>query len=71
MKKILSYGVNEILYISCKPTSLARDLPVMIENGYDSSEIRCVDMFPATTGVETIFLLTMGGGWFINNIVFI
>lgn len=58
MKKILSYGVNEILYISCKPTSLARDLPVMIENGYDPSEIRCMDMFPATTGVETICLLT-------------
>lgn len=46
-----------MIYISCKPTSLARDLVVLQANGYKAIRVCCVDMFPGTTQVETICLL--------------
>lgn len=58
LPKILAYGVENILYISCKPTSLARDLPAFYAAGYRVRRGVCVDQFPWTTGVETIILLT-------------
>lgn len=60
LQKIISYGVEYILYISCKASSLARDLAVFIERGYEA--LRCVpiDQFPWTTGVEVIILLSKG-----------
>jgi len=57
LTKIIDYGVDRLVYISCKPTSLARDLEVFIENGYEA--VRCVpvDQFPWTSGIETVCLL--------------
>ena len=55
--KIIDYGVEHILYISCKPTSLARDLEVFIENGYEATKLCCIDQFPWTGHVETVCLL--------------
>ncbi|MCM1267320.1 MAG: class I SAM-dependent RNA methyltransferase [Bacteroidales bacterium] len=57
LPKILRYGVEYILYISCKASSLARDLPIFMAGGYEA--VRCVpiDQFPWTTGVETVVLL--------------
>ncbi len=57
LPKILAYGVRNILYISCKPTSLARDLPYFIKAGYRPVRGVCVDQFVWTTGIETIVLL--------------
>ena len=57
LPKILSYGVKYILYISCKPTSLARDLPSFMKAGYKPVRGVCVDQFPWTTGIETVVLL--------------
>lgn len=54
--KILAYGVERIVYISCKPTSLARDLEVFLEYGYRPERAVCVDMFPWTRGIETVCL---------------
>ncbi len=55
---IISYGVEHILYISCKASSLARDLEVFLAGGYEA--VRCVpiDQFPWTTGIETMVLLS-------------
>jgi len=58
LSKILDYGVENILYISCKPTSLARDLEVCGEAGYRVDRMCCVDMFPGTGHVETVVLLS-------------
>ena len=58
LPKILSYGVEQILYISCKPTSLARDIPVFMEAGYRPVRGVCVEQFPWTSHVETIVLLS-------------
>ena len=57
LPKILAYGVERIVYISCKPTSLARDLPAFLEAGYEVKRADCVDMFPWTRGIETVVLL--------------
>lgn len=56
LQKILSYGVKRIVYISCKPTSLARDLEEILANGYVPIDGKCVDMFPWTRGIETVVL---------------
>lgn len=58
LPKILSYGVDRMVYISCKPTSLARDLAVLKAGGYQADKVCCVDMFPATAGIETVVLLS-------------
>lgn len=58
LEKIISYGVDKLVYISCKPTSLARDLEVLQARGYLVQRICCVDMFPATANVETVCLLS-------------
>lgn len=58
LKKILSYGVGGILYISCKPTSLARDLEVLLENGYEADRVTMADLFSGAVHVETAVLLT-------------
>ena len=57
LPKILDYGVDKIVYISCKPTSLARDLVVFQERGYRVEKCVCVDQFVHTVHVETVVLL--------------
>lgn len=58
LQKIIAYGVKHMVYISCKPTSLARDLEILTKEGYGVDKVACVDMFPGTANVETICLLT-------------
>lgn len=58
LEKILQYGVERIVYISCKPTSLARDLVACLAGGYRVERVTCVDMFPGTANVETVCLLS-------------
>ena len=58
LKKIIGYGIDRLVYISCKPTSLARDLEVFLENGYVAEKAVAVDQFPWTANVETICLLS-------------
>ena len=57
LPKIIRYGVDRIVYISCKPTSLARDIQIFNENGYKLEKAVAVDQFPWTANVETIALL--------------
>jgi 23S rRNA (uracil1939-C5)-methyltransferase len=55
--KIIDFGVDNIVYISCKPTSLARDLVVLQEKGYKVKRVCVVDLFSQTYHTETICLL--------------
>ena len=57
LKKIVLLGVKKIIYISCKPTSLVRDLPSFLDCGYHIKDIRIHDMFPITPHMETVCLL--------------
>ena len=49
---------QKIVYISCSPWSLQRDLEFFTENGYETRMAIPVDMFPYTAGIETVVLLT-------------
>jgi len=57
LKKIIEYGVDTIVYISCKPESLARDLVTFRVSGYRMEKCVCVNQFPRTKHVETVALL--------------
>ncbi len=54
LERIIRYGVEKMVYISCKPTSLARDLEILQAQGYMPERICCVDMFPQSANVETV-----------------
>ena len=56
--KIMGFGVNRMVYISCKPTSLVRDLEILQANGYKVERSCAVDMFPGTVHVETVVLMS-------------
>ena len=57
LQKIIDYNVDRIVYISCKPTSLARDLEILQTKGYKVEKVCAVDMFPHTHHVENVVAL--------------
>lgn len=61
IQKIIDYKPETFIYISCKPTSLTKDLPIFLQNGYKVEKVQCVDMFPMTPHVETVILMTRCG----------
>lgn len=58
LQKIIDYGVENIVYISCKPTSFARDLEVFQQRGYALKRVSNVDLFPQTVHVESVVLMS-------------
>lgn len=54
LPKIIGYGVERMVYVSCKPTSLARDLVVLQAGGYRVERVCLVDMFPGTVHTECV-----------------
>ena len=58
IQKIIDFGVEQMVYISCKPTSLARDLEVFEAAGYKVKRATAVDQFPNTVHVETVVLIS-------------
>lgn len=58
LSKIIEYNVDRIVYVSCKPTSLARDLVTLQARGYKVEKVCCVDMFPETVHVESVVLMS-------------
>lgn len=56
--KITNFGVERMVYIACKPTSLARDLEMLQGRGYRVERMGCVDLFPGTVHVETVVLMS-------------
>lgn len=62
LEKIIAFGAPEILYISCNPKTLAENLSVMAQSGYQPVKVTGVDMFPHTGHCETICWLKRQGG---------
>lgn len=54
LEKIIDFNVPKIVYISCKPTSLARDLVMLQARGYRVEKAQCVDLFPGTYHTECV-----------------
>ena len=49
---------NRIVYVSCNPATMARDIEILTHYGYELKEVQPVDMFPMTAHVETVALLS-------------
>lgn len=54
---ITNIDAKKIVYVSCDPSTLGRDLAILEENGYKTLEVQPVDMFPNTAHVETVVSL--------------
>lgn len=61
LAKIIGYGVEHLLYISCKASSLARDLEIFLAGGYEAIRCAAIDQFPWTAGIEVMCLLEKRG----------
>lgn len=57
LKSITEVSPKRIVYVSCDPSTLARDLKILDENGYKTVEIQPVDMFPQTAHIENVVKL--------------
>ncbi len=58
INKIINCNAEKIIYISCKPTSLVRDLQIFQSQNYKIETIQCIDMFPSTYHVESVVLMS-------------
>ena len=58
---IISSKIEEIIYISCNPATLARDSKILLDNGFKISEVIGFNMFPNTEHVETLITFIKGG----------
>lgn len=57
MKSVAALGIPRVVYVSCNPVTLRRDLDVFLELGYELERFGAVDMFPHTKHVECVCLL--------------
>lgn len=58
LETILQMRPQKIVYVSCDSATLARDLKILCEDGYELQRVRPVDMFPQTVHVETVVMLS-------------
>lgn len=59
LQTIIDMKPKKVVYVSCNPATLARDLRILEDGGYKTIEIQPVDMFPQTTHVECVALLKL------------
>jgi 23S rRNA (uracil1939-C5)-methyltransferase len=57
LNALIALKASRLVYVSCEPASLARDLDQLAQQGYRVSGLRCFDMFPQTDQVETVAVL--------------
>ncbi|MDO4814746.1 MAG: 23S rRNA (uracil(1939)-C(5))-methyltransferase RlmD [Gemella sp.] len=58
LQDLAAMEISKVVYVSCNPASLARDIKIMQELGYKADKVQPVDMFPQTSHVECVVLMT-------------
>jgi 23S rRNA (uracil1939-C5)-methyltransferase len=61
LRRIIERRPSRLIYVSCNPNTLMRDLKLLTESAFEIDVIQPVDMFPNTWHVETIVRLTYRG----------
>jgi 23S rRNA (uracil1939-C5)-methyltransferase len=61
LQTIIQMKPKKVVYVSCNPATLARDLRILEDGGYKTVEVQPVDMFPQTTHVECVSLIVLRG----------
>ena len=67
LESVVQMSPSRVVYVSCDPATLARDLKVLAQSGYQPQELTPVDMFPRTAHVETVALITKEGSSYDTN----
>ena len=62
LQAILEFRPGSVVYVSCNPATLARDLRVLVDGGYRVEHVTPLDMFPQTGHIECVTKLTWAGG---------
>lgn len=63
LETLAKMAPERIVYVSCNPSTMARDVKYLVENGYKVVEVQPVDMFPHTAHVETVALMSRAKWW--------
>ncbi|MDF2593710.1 MAG: methyltransferase, TrmA family [Clostridia bacterium] len=63
LETISDMNPSKIIYVSCDPATLARDVAYLTQNGYKADKVQPVDMFPHTVHVETVVLMSQKDSW--------
>lgn len=58
LQAIADSGVRQLIYVSCDPATLARDMKILIERGFEPEMVQPIDNFPQTHHVETVVLMS-------------
>ena len=61
LETMVKMSPKKIVYVSCNPSTLARDLAYLEERGYETKEVQPVDLFPHTSHVEAVVLMSKVG----------
>jgi 23S rRNA (uracil1939-C5)-methyltransferase len=62
LARVIAIGAPRIVYVSCNPATLARDVALLTDAGYALGPVQPMDMFPHTAHVEVVAPLTRGAG---------
>jgi len=62
LQAVIEHGPRRVVYVSCDPETLARDLRILVDAGYELLEVQPVDMFPQTHHIECVATLQRGEG---------
>lgn len=58
MSHIVKLSAEKIVYVSCNPTTLARDSKILLDSGYQLTGLKMLDMFPQTGHLESMALFS-------------